>query len=395
MTTNIKQKIDSIAECIYNKIQNNQIGNDIGLYSGDFGILLFLFYYSRYSKKDKYISLTEKFAEELFNTFPQKIRLHTFCSGLSGIMYLIEFLRENGFIDMDISEVQSTFDEYLILRMRQDMQKHNHDFMHGALGVGLYFLKKGSNKKSILELIDFLYNTAEFDVQKKVCKWKSVISAEKNIIGYNISLSHGISSIIIFLSHVIRSGIIEKKVMEMLNGSVNYVLSQQIDIERFGSCFPSLSLDEKSYPITGSRLAWCYGDLGIAMALWQAGNTIKESKWIKKGLDVLQKSTQRLDISKNKVCDAGICHGSAGIALIYHHMYIETQLSEFKDATSYWLNKTLKFSQHEDGLAGYKTYFSDEWISDYSLLTGISGIGLALLSCIEEGSQCWDEMILL
>jgi len=47
----IKQKIDSIAECIYNKIQKDHIGENLGLYTGDFGVLLFLFYYSNVSSK--------------------------------------------------------------------------------------------------------------------------------------------------------------------------------------------------------------------------------------------------------------------------------------------------------------------------------------------------------
>jgi len=45
----IKEKIDSIAECIFAKGQEL----DYGLYSGEFGLLLFLYYYSRYSQIKK------------------------------------------------------------------------------------------------------------------------------------------------------------------------------------------------------------------------------------------------------------------------------------------------------------------------------------------------------
>ena len=51
METNIKQKIDLIAECIFTKVQTPEDESfDYGLYSGKFGILLFLLYYSRFSK---------------------------------------------------------------------------------------------------------------------------------------------------------------------------------------------------------------------------------------------------------------------------------------------------------------------------------------------------------
>jgi|GEM_PF-4247298 len=36
--------------------------------------------------------------------------------------------------------------------MRQDMQYQYYDFMHGALGVGLYFLKKSAHPEYIQEL---------------------------------------------------------------------------------------------------------------------------------------------------------------------------------------------------------------------------------------------------
>ena len=395
MTTIIKQKIDSIAECISDKIQNDRVEDDFGLYSGDFGILLFLIYYSNYSTtSDKYISLIEKFTEDVFNRFPKNIGIHTFCDGLSGILYSLEFLQEKKYVDIDISDAQSTFDEYLCFCMRQNIQQNNYDFLHGALGVGFYFLKKGNNSY-IQELIDFLYNTAEIDKQNKICKWKSIIDFEKKTIGYNISLSHGISSIIIFLSRVIKSGKINDKVLELLHGAVNYVLSQQIDFLRIGSHFPIFSLDNKTQPIIGSRLAWCYGDLGVGMALWQAGKAAGELTWTEKGLGVLINATQRLSMTENNVFDAGICHGSAGIALVYHRMYLETHINEFKEATDYWLNQTINIAKFEDGLAGYKSYIFDGWNCNYSLLSGISGIGLTLISCIDNSKQKWDEMLLL
>ena len=57
----IKKKIDLIAEYIFNKIERKEKEVlSFGLYSGGFGILLFLFYYSRYSQKQKHVILTEQ-----------------------------------------------------------------------------------------------------------------------------------------------------------------------------------------------------------------------------------------------------------------------------------------------------------------------------------------------
>ena len=155
MKSVIKQKVDLIAECIFEKVQKSE-GESYGLYSGEFGLLLFLLYYSRYSPCEKHTLLTEQYAERLLGRFVEKERLHTFCSGLSGILYLLEFLRENDMIDLDISEIQPFLGNHIVSGMRWDIRRKNYDYMHGALGVGLYFLKRKSNPEYIQEFIDYL-----------------------------------------------------------------------------------------------------------------------------------------------------------------------------------------------------------------------------------------------
>jgi len=395
----IKQKIDLIAECIFAKIQKPEDESfDFGLYSGNFGILLFLLYYSRFSKKKKHTAIAENYAERLLEQFIEKEKLHTFCSGYSGILYLFEFLLENDFIDMDVSDAQPMLDNYLVFRMRQNMSERYFDFMHGALGVGLYFLKKGTHPEYIQELIEFLYATTEKSADNQIFKWESVVMDKNEELrtSYNFALSHGMSSIIIFLARVVKSGILNEKIIAMLFGAVDYILSHEKDFSQFGSCFPNFILKDSPEDITKSRLAWCYGDLGIGLALWQAGKALEKTEWEEKGLKILLQSTQRRGTFESFVRDAGICHGSAGVALIYRKMFMETHRSEFKEATEYWIQQTLNFSAFEDGLAGYKTLEKDAWkCDDYSLLTGISGIGLVLLSFFENNRQTWDEMFLL
>lgn len=390
----VSRKLESIASCIYDKMQSCEDEKLFGIYNGNFGTLLLILYYANYSKEQKFVVLAEKYAEILLLRLPKELGIHTFCSGLSGILYLFEFLREQDMIDIDISEYEREFEYYLIKEMKKDMYKTNYDFMHGAIGVGLYFLKKGANKQTICDLVDFLYNTAEKDPVKKIFKWKSIIDHENQIEGYNIALSHGISSIILFLCRVVKSGIISEKIEEMLEGSVNYILSQHLDFSKWGCHFPSQSLENNS-PLSRSRLAWCYGDLGVAISLWQAGKLLKNPSWKEKAMGVLRDSTRRLSLSENYVQDAGICHGSAGIAMIYRRLYHDTQEDDFAKASEYWLSQTLNLSRYDDGLAGYKTKYGDEWIQDYTILTGISGIGLVLLSFLGDDKQEWDELFLL
>src|SRR5690554_209205 len=142
MKHEINSKLDQIAECIFSRAIINQNNSYLGIYNGEFGLLLFMLYYSRFSKIKKYSHITIKYCESLLQRLGSEFSQHTFCSGISGILYLFEFLKENEFIEIDISEVKASFEEHLIKSMRNDILCNNYDFMHGALGVGLYFLKK-------------------------------------------------------------------------------------------------------------------------------------------------------------------------------------------------------------------------------------------------------------
>jgi hypothetical protein len=317
---------------------------------------------------------------------------HSFCDGLSGILYLFDFLQQKELLDIDISDVQELFENYLIYSMKMDFFNRNFDFLHGSLGVILYFLKKRSNVDHINDFIEHLYVAAEKDTKNHIFKWKSYIPHIKKD-GYNLSLSHGISSLIITLSRMLKNNINNKYIEEMLNGSINYIFSQELDYNLYGSHYPSIIAEK--YSITKSRLAWCYGDLGIAFALWQAGTTTNRADWKNKALTIFTDSTRRTDSQLEGVIDAGICHGSVGLSLIYRRLYIETGIGSFKAATDYWMNQTLKHARFEDGLAGYKTYIMGDWICDHSLLMGITGIGLTFISYLENDSQDWDELLLI
>lgn len=398
MNIELISKLTSIAECIYSKYENKQyIPQNWGIYDGNCGIILFLFYYARHTKNKKYEKLAEILTTKLLDIFCYEINKHSFSGGLSGILYLLDFMKEQKFIDVDLSDCKKEIEDFLFKQMKKEIKRKHYDFMHGALGIGIYFLKVKTSTTFIFPLIDFLYETAEKDFSKKIFKWQSIINDERQERGYNISLSHGISSIVIFLSKVIQADIKNDRILIMLEGAVNYILSQEIHENKTLSLFPSQSLENNEYSRQSkySRLAWCYGDLGVGLALFQAGKSIQNKEWYEKGLQILKRSTSRKDLYQNHVIDTGICHGSTGVAMIFNRLYLETNDFLFFDTSQYWLNVTLTMDHFKDGLIGYKTYCRNKWQKDYSLLTGISGIGIFLLSALYKDRQEWDNIFLL
>lgn len=118
---------------------------------------------------------------------------------------------------------------------------------------------------------------------------------------------------------------------------------------------------------------------------------------IDKAIEILRYAAQyRRDKKENLVLDAGLCHGSAGIAIIFYRMWWNTHLKEFKSACDYWIQETLQFSKFEKGLAGYLSLANNnELYQDWSLLEGISGIGLVLMCYFNNIEPDWDQCMFI
>lgn len=395
--SNIQKYSEKIKEITTVFLDKKNLPVKIGFMGGKVGIATFLFYYAKfYDKQEPYDYALELLAS-VFDDINNGFNYHTHADGLAGIGTVIELLIQEDLIEADTDEVLGGLDDFLYKEMIRELKSSNYDFLHGAVGIGLYFLKRKSNKKShefLTNFVNELDNIAYKDEQG--IRWLSVLNRKENTQGYNLSLSHGNASIIVFLSKLYSEGIAKGKVLGLLSGAVKYLLNQQLDISKFKSNFPSWVC--KDEPSTHSRLAWCYGDLGIGIALWQAGNNTNNETWKEKAIEILLHSTKRRDLKENSVVDAGLCHGSAGIAHIYNRMYNYTNRNEFKDAAKYWFEQTLQMAKYEDGLVGYKVWRNPEMgglQNEYGFLEGIAGIGLSLISAISDIDPKWDECLLL
>ena len=232
-----------------------------------------------------------------------------------------------------------------------------------------------------------------------IIKWISEINVDNETREkvFNLSMSHGIASLVLILGKIYTLGINKKQTEILITGAINYIVSQEQETEKYYSYFSS-TIKTISNQNGASRLAWCYGDLGISVAIWNASQIIKNKEWENKALEILHYSTNRTDLAKNRVIDAGLCHGAAGIAHIFNRMYINTKDKEFKKAADYWYAETLKMANHKESLSGYKAWRSEEyggWIEYFGFLEGIAGIGLTLMSAISDIEPDWDEILLL
>ncbi|MDR3141668.1 MAG: hypothetical protein LBU37_08095 [Tannerellaceae bacterium] len=358
----------------------------LGLYNGEFGVFLYLSLYNKVFPDAIIENINSTYTEQIIQQWSDYPDNHTYCSGTSGILDMLYYLEEKNIYHIDLTEAIDYMENSIANKMIQDISEGNYDFLHGALGPASYLLNRNSKLDYVENFIYLLYKYSAKGNGMHKWPFFDEIGGNKT---YNISLSHGISSIVLFLTEAYRKNIAIEKVTELLFGSISYILDQKFDsVTDNLSMFPSFSKENDTMP---SRLGWCYGDLRIAVALWKAGESLKQDDYKKWAIRIVENALSRINLASNLVYDAGICHGTTGIAIIFQHYWEEMKLDKILTIRDYWIHETVKmipFVNHQ------KLELSQWCLNSYNLLMGISGIGLVLLSFITRDFS-WKRLFLL
>jgi class I lanthipeptide synthase len=204
---------------------------------------------------------------------------------------------------------------------------------------------------------------------------------------------------IAFLSQAAASGV--PFAGELAADAVKWLLLQERSYSnesRFTYSFLSDPMEDGR----GSRLAWCYGDLGIAVALLRSARWLRNCAWENAAYDIARAAAQR-STESSQVKDAALCHGAFGNAHIFRRLYAATHDYVFLRATLQWTRTGLAMRQAGEGLAGYKMWQParldaegrDSWQPAAGMLEGICGIGLCLLALLSPIEPAWDQSLLL
>ncbi len=390
---NLKNKILNINECV-----KETVLKDISLHGGDPGIILFCL-----SMSDN--DCIQNKVQQLCENISDAKSIFTFCNGFAGFGWFLQHLvTENLLNKLDVEELLMQIDELAYNATQDYFNKNNHDFLHGSVGIAFYLIDRAQEdtnaKKYLLEILHYL-NRIKKETEKGIYWEDEENEINKNRPLINFSLSHGLASKIVLFSKLIKNDIETKLSVELLNKSIHFLLSNRNEstcISSFPVGVNKISNDNYFNSNNNSRLSWCYGDLGLSIALWQAGEALNDETIKQEAINICIHTTKLRTYEDTRIVDAGICHGSAGVAHIYNRMFRYTGKQEFKIACDYWIEETLKMATFKDGLAGYKSYkgVNEEWINSYSLLEGVSGIGLVLQNHLHpEIEPTWDRCLLL
>lgn len=387
-----------IKKRIRNKLKDlNQAVSQIeaplsGFYSGEAGLVLFLNYFNKYSKSTLNDDFIEKKLQKIYDTV-NAVDGTALSTGYVGINWVIEHLIANDFVDLEDDLFHMT-DDVIKTAFRHMIHHKNYDFMHGLFGSVFYFSEMSHKLdfKEELKLFqdniykDFQLNASDFGIE-------TLINIDGTR-GYSLGLSHGVPSYILVLLKLAESKTLDVEIVkDLVAKHYNFMLKYEYENPTV-SFFPHSITDHTAHP---SRLSWCYGDLGCALAIYKYGLLINDKAMIDKAVNIILYNSKKRDPVKMGIKDADFCHGTVGIAHFFSRFYNYTHIEDFRLAAEYWYAETLNFDSYPDGLCGYKHLYMapDIYTNLPGVLEGISGIGLCLISAIENIEPKWDKAFLL
>jgi len=379
----VLQKVNEIANLLFMYSLNPP-----GLLKGKVGIALFMYHYWLWSHKEQYYEKALKLITASIDYCRNNELIDSFCNGAAGIGWGLTYFDEHESIEESVRALIDELFPHLYSQMAIKMKAGKYDFLHEALGIALCCWKNEPNSPLLNGFLEDL-NNASLKTNDGIVWYSTLTEKDVSHQVINLSLSHGLSSIVSFLCKILKT----EKVLPLLGETTRFIKNQLQDYTIYRSCFPSILSETVNY--RNSRLAWCNGDLGIAYSLLRTSVILNNTGYRNMALDVLLNCCKRCDVKKEFVMDAGICHGAAGIAHIFNRVYQKTGNETFKEAALFWIDDCLKKSCFNDGLAGYKVWRKDGWITQTGLLEGIAGIGLCLLSFVMHEDPAWDECLLL
>ena len=339
-------------------------------------------------------------ALEAISTEPMGPSLY---GGFTGIAWTAQHLQEQ-LLDSDDEDPNEAIDEALIDYLGCAPWEEDYDLVSGLVGIGVYAMERSPRASAIrcLELIvDRLNETAERKGDGVTWLTRPFLIPEYQREQcpdgyYNLGLAHGVPGVIALLGGVCALGVAVEKARPLLDGAVAWLLRQRLMGEAQSSFSAWINPDNPERD--DCRLAWCYGDAGAAAALHVAARALNEASWESEAVKLAERAAAR-KLERAGVRDAGLCHGAAGLGHIFNRFFQTTGKDIFLKAARYWFERTLLLRREGEGIAGFSSFRiengKEHWDDEPGLLTGASGIALALLAAATDVEPQWDRTLML
>ncbi len=374
-----------------------------GLCGGSLGIALYYAYLY-------YINPSDELQEALLAEIEKAIGYYTSDSsdsslgyGITGLLWVLDEMEHLQILSFSEADKVMTdrFEQIIIKSFEEDRDSGNYDHLSGLIGKGVYFLRKADKEPYRGLLHGILQHLSDMSVKDGPgVLWKTINQDKQEI---DTGLAHGMPGIIFFLVKLHGNGINAGLSEELIRKAITWLLERGEEIDN-AYAFPyKMDITGEYHQKLRGRLAWCYGDLGIAYVLISAGKQLNDSNYYEFGIRIASNMARRSDPMECGIRDASLCHGTAGVAILFAQIFESTLIEEFKVVSDAWYAKTIESLKFDDGIGGYKYWDAecpevDKYQSVAGFLEGASGIGISLLTYERPDmmfSTSWEQLLLL
>lgn len=302
--------------------------------------------------------------------------------GLAGYGWVISHVLESW-----ADDALDTIDEVLVAWLSGE--RGHYDLLHGFTGLGIYFLERighGDAPAARDGLARVISRLAERAIETPDGTTWSNSPAQWPNGFYDCGVAHGVAGVIGLLARAAEVSDAPARARALCTGATRWLAAQRSEPGAHGR-FPR-HVEDGARP-QRTRAAWCYGDPGIAAALWRASPALARGTALE--------ATER-DAATCGVQDACLCHGAAGLAHLNNRLFQASGEPRLGEAARAWFARALDL-RRPDGIGGFAMSTTAEdatpiWLPVASFLEGAIGIGLALLAAVTPREPNWDRLLL-
>ncbi|MDK2125319.1 lanthionine synthetase LanC family protein [Parachitinimonas caeni] len=302
-------------------------------------------------------------------------------SGICGIMWTLDYAgRRHGLHREAIAELMGEYDEHLLHYTSRAESGRHLDIISGLSSQAIYATER-ENSATVSQLRHAiaarLREGAVMDAEGGV-HWRMFPGRYKREpfppnqpepldLGY----AHGVPGVIAALV-ALTSREPHLQVDDLIQGGMRWMERQARPHPAHSrySCWVGHEMD--------SRLAWCYGDLGVAITQTLRGLTADDACLLEAGCSLFQQRCLNSQVSSG-VSDSGLCHGAAGIALIAEWLYRINRDEQLAKIRNDWLQRAIRLTEAELEREGFQT----------GLLGKHTGVALTCLTLATGSTLKW------
>jgi hypothetical protein len=325
--------------------------------------------------------------------------------GLAGAAWVLAHISDNA--EEFLQEADRTLTDALREPWRGD-----HDLIVGLTGLGVYFVERlragavtarpgiARVVEQLSVMADVLPDGAAWSSRQQPLPGSQLTSSPSG--RYDVGVAHGAPGVIALLGAVaaLRDPELEPtaaQARELCDRASRWLRAQRLPPHPWGR-FPGWVTPEVQN-LRPTRTAWCYGDPGIAAAMWTTAirTGADTTEWRELALEAAGRPAELCIVQ-----DAPLCHGAVGLAHLNNRFFQASGDERFREAARGWFERGLAMRRPGEGVGGFtrarggppgaELQLVHEAVPDF--LDGAIGIALALLAGLAREEPGWDRLML-